>query len=138
MPKAIQKAPQAKPHLSLHTNDANDFLAKYKQAWETRNADLVASLFTRDAQYTSGPFGEPILGREAIHDHWNSATKGQEDIRFAVSNSFHSGFILVAEWACTYRDRASTKRKELAGVFLADFYGSQVRVFREYSLSRAI
>ena len=123
---------------SLRARDANEFLDKFKQAWETRDADLAASLFTRDARYKENPFGEPIIGREAIHDYWATATATQEDIRFAVTNSLHAGYVLIAEWTCDYRDRSSGKARQLAGMFFADFYGTQVRAFREYWLSRAL
>ena len=122
---------------TLSASDAKQFLKKYKQAWETRDADLAASLFTRDARYKENPFGEPIIGREAIHDYWAAATAQQEDIHFTVTNFLHTGYILIAEWTCQYRDLASGRPRELAGMFFADFYGNQVRAFREYWQSRA-
>ena len=79
---------------------------------------------------------EAIVGREAIHDYWAGATGRQEDIHFTVGTCVHSGYMLAAEWTCTYQDRSSGDKKELAGMFLADFYGKQVRRFREYWLSR--
>ena len=126
----------AKRPATLRITDARDFLAKYKQAWEERDPELAASLFTRDARYQVNPFAEPIVGREAIHDYWAGATSDQEDIRFAATNCVHSGYVLAVEWTCNYRDRASDERKELAGMFFADFYGKQVRHFREYYQSR--
>jgi hypothetical protein len=123
---------------SLSARDVKEFLAKYKKAWETRDADLAASLFTRDARYHETPFEDPIVSREAIFNYWKSATGKQEDIHFTVRSSFHVGYIVLAEWTCKYRDRASGQRRELAGMFLADFYGKQARVFREYWLSRAL
>jgi nuclear transport factor 2 (NTF2) superfamily protein len=129
---ATKRAPQQ----PLSTSDATDFLIKYKEAWETRNADLAAGLFTRDAQYREDPFGEVIVGREAIHNYWVGATARQEQIHFTVGTFLRSGYILAAEWTCTYQDRSSGEKKELAGMFLADFYGKQVRHFREYWHSR--
>lgn len=126
----------AKAQIALHASVAKEFLEKYKKAWDTRDADLAASLFTRDARYKANPFEEPIIGREAIHDYWAEATGRQEDIHFTVTNSLHTGYVLIAEWTCTYR--ATGKRRELAGMFFADFYGPQVRAFREYWQSRAL
>jgi len=131
-------APLPKQQAKLHASVAKEFLEKYKKAWETRDAGLAASLFTRDVRYKENPFGEPISGREAIHHHWAGATRQQEDIHFTVTNSLHTGYFLVAEWTCSYRDRATGKRRELAGMFFADFYGTQVRTFREYWQSRAL
>lgn len=118
--------------------DANRFLATYKQAWETRDPDLAANLFTRDAHYWETPFGEPIVSREAIRAYWKTATDAQRDIRFTVRDSFAVGHTLVAEWSCTYTHQpsgspaAAGERRELAGILLADFYGEEVRSFREY------
>jgi hypothetical protein len=110
---------------------ARKFLARYQEAWETRNADLAASLFTRDAHYWENPFGAPIVGREAIRVYWEAATHAQEDIHFAVKNFLHHRYTLVAEWTCKYKYRPSGERRELAGILIADFYGQQVRSFRE-------
>jgi limonene-1,2-epoxide hydrolase len=136
--KTTNKKPvAASRRRALRSQDADNFLLSYKQAWETRDADLAAALFTRDARYQEVPFGEPIIGREAIHDYWRAATAEQEDIHFTVKHAFRDGYNLVAEWTCTFRDRTSGRRRELAGMFIADFYGKQVRRFREYWQSRA-
>jgi ketosteroid isomerase-like protein len=118
--------------------DGERFLAAYKEAWETRNAALAASLFTRDADYWENPFGEPIVGREAISAYWKAATDSQEGIRFTVHQTLRAGYTLIAEWTCTYKKRPSGQRRELSGVLLADFYGKQVRTFREYWQRRVI
>ena len=131
---ATKRAPT--PQQSLTAADVKHFLAKLKKAWETRDADLAAGLFTRDAHYKQDPFAEPVVGREAIHDYWAGATGRQEDIHFTVGAVIQSGYMLAAEWSCTYQDRSSGEKKELAGMFFADFYGKQVRHFREYWLSR--
>lgn len=126
---------KSKRQPTLTDSDAKTFLTRYKRAWETRDADLAAALFTRDVQYREDPFSPPVVGREAIHDYWAGATRHQQDIHFTVGTFVHSGYILVAEWTCSYKS-PSGERKELVGVLLADFYGKQVRTFREYWHSR--
>jgi ketosteroid isomerase-like protein len=133
---AVAAKPAPTPRQSLTAADVKHFLAKFKKAWETRDADLAAGLFTRDAQYKQDPFSEAIVGREAIHDYWAGATGRQDDIHFTVGDVVQCGYILAAEWTCTYQDRSSGEKRELAGMFFADFYGKQVRHFREYWLSR--
>lgn len=120
----------------LRTTDTNRFLASFKEAWETRNAELAASLFTRDARYMEHPFEPPVVGREAIHDRWHLFTASQQDVHFTVKNAFRNGYVLVVEWTCNYRHRESGQPGEIAGMFIADFYGKQVRSFRQYSHSR--
>ena len=143
LPKGRQEIEIEKTHpdplLSLHqpltvcrSRFLGTALTQYKEAWETRDADLAATLFTRDAHYWENPFGEAIVGREAIRAYWQAATDTQEDIHFKVGNAFHHKYTLVAEWTCDYRHRPTGELRELAGIMFADFYGVQVRTFREY------
>ena len=125
-------SPGSRKRGQLRGSVAKKFLAQYKEAWESRNADLAASLFTRDAHYWENPFGKATVGREAIHAYWDAATREQEDIQFAVKSSFHQHYTLVAEWICSYTHRPSREHRELAGMMFADFYGGQARTFREY------
>ncbi len=127
-----------KARAKLDVATAKKFLATYKEAWETRNAELAASLFTRDAHYWETPFGEPIVGREGIAAYWKKATETQDRIDFKVVNSLQSRYALFAEWTCTYTHRPTGERRELAGSLLADFYGKQVRTFREYWHRRVV
>lgn len=122
----------------LTARTAQRFLAQYKEAWESRHADLAASLFTRDAHYWETPFGPPIVGREAIRSYWKAATEKQQDIHFSVRSSLHQKYTLVADWVCAYRSLPSGERRELAGMMFAEFYGDQVRTFRECWVRRTL
>lgn len=122
----------------LTARTAQRFLGQYKEAWEARNADQAANLFTRDAQYWENPFGPPILGREAIREYWKSATSKQEDIHFKVRNSFLQKYSFAIDWKCAYRSLPGGERRELAGIMIAEFYGGQVRTFRECWLRRDV
>lgn len=140
MAKTSGKKPEpgSRRRAKLDAATANKFLAAYKEAWETRNAELAANLFTRDAHYWETPFGEPIVGREGIATYWKKATEKQDKIQFKVVNSLQSRYTLFAEWTCTYTHRPTSERRELAGILLADFYGKQVRTFREYWHRRVV
>ncbi len=130
--RAKGRGAEARRSASSRRTTAKRFLAAYKQAWETRDAVLAASLFTRDAHYWETPFGEPAVGREAICTYWKNAADTQKNIHFTVHRSYLVRYHLVAEWNCTYKHRPTGERRELAGVLVADFYGGQVRCFREY------
>ena len=112
---------------------AKRFLAAYKQAWEKRDAELAAHLFTRDVHYWEEPFARPIVGREDVYTHWKKFTHHQDHIHFYVQHFYRDAHMLVAEWTCTFALRPGGERRKLAGVFLADFYGRQVRSFRQYA-----
>jgi ketosteroid isomerase-like protein len=112
--------------------DANKWLQDYRRAWETRDADMAACLFTRDIHYQEKPFDEAIVGRDAVRSYWKNATDQQEDIHFTVKDSITVGHELIAHWGCTYRHKPSGEKRQLAGILLANFYGEEVRTFREY------
>jgi len=46
-----------------------DWLDAYKRAWETRDPEAAANLFTANANYHETPFEDPVRGREGIRDY---------------------------------------------------------------------
>jgi len=137
--KAVKAGrPKSRRPGRLTAGTAQRFLAQYREAWESRDPDLASNLFTRDAHYWENPFGPPIVGREAIRAYWKAATEKQEDIHFSVRNFFSQKFALAIDWKCAYRSLPSGERRELAGMMIADFYGGQVRTFRECWLRRTL
>ena len=58
--------------MSHHVTHASisAWLATYWRAWETYDRDLIASLWTDDAQYRWHPADEPTVGRDAIVEAW--------------------------------------------------------------------
>ncbi len=118
--------------------DAKKFLQDYARAWETRDADLAASLFTSDAIYQETPFGEPIVGRQAIRAYWENATKNQKDIDVLIKEPHVDGNLVIAEWGTRYAHLSTGARQELRGILLAEFEGELVSSFREYWLHRSL
>jgi hypothetical protein len=59
-----------------------EWLDDYGRAWEERDADAAASLFTEDAVYQWGPFGRRLRGRPVIREAWAEATDEQRNIKF--------------------------------------------------------
>lgn len=70
---------------------AKRFLAAYKQAWEKKDAELAAHLFTRDAHYWEDPFARPIVGREGVYTHWKKFTHSTDHIHFHVHHFYRDG-----------------------------------------------
>ncbi|MFQ5817408.1 MAG: nuclear transport factor 2 family protein [Terriglobia bacterium] len=118
--------------------NARKFLESYGRAWETRDAELAASLFTDEATYQEEAFAEPLVGRAAIRAYWQNATSTQKEINFVAGQPVVSGNLLIAEWSCRYTHVSTGKRRELRGVLLAEFAGEKVRAFREYWVRREL
>jgi uncharacterized protein (TIGR02246 family) len=81
--------------------DLERFMATYKQAWETSDADLLASLFAADGVYHNTPFAEQE-GHDSIRAYWQR-TKLQKDIlvRYQLVQAHARGG--VARWHTTYQ-----------------------------------
>jgi hypothetical protein len=59
------------------------------RAWETGDDDLMASLFTEDANYRSAPFREPFRGHDEIRAYArrNAGTQRDKHVRMGRPSS---------------------------------------------------
>jgi len=97
------------------------WLSDYKTAWETRDADLAARLFTSDASYREQPFEAPQLGEDGVRNYWSQATADQRDVRFSSSVLAEDGRMGIAHWRAEITRASSGALVELDGVFLLEF-----------------
>jgi predicted ester cyclase/ketosteroid isomerase-like protein len=97
------------------------WLRSYGDAWEARDPDAAASLFTEDASYQWGPFEAPLTGRPAIGARWSEATSGQDDVRFQSDLLGMTEDHAVAEWSCAFVRPGTGRRVSLRGIFLLRF-----------------
>ena len=97
------------------------WLAAYGAAWESRDPDAAAALFTADATYQETPFDDPFTGRDAIRDYWSTVTADQADIDFDYDVVAVSGDIGTALWSARFRSISGDVPVELNGVFVLEF-----------------
>ncbi len=113
--------------------DLSSWLDAYGQAWEGRDADAAASLFTDEATYQWGPFEEPLRGRDAIRERWASAVAAQAEISFGyepLAVSEGRGFV---RWWVSFLVPAARQRVRLEGIFqVALDDGGSCQEFREW------
>jgi ketosteroid isomerase-like protein len=58
----------------------DEWIAAYGRAWEERDADAAAEIFTPDALYRSNPYAPAHEGRDGVHAYWSDATQTQADV----------------------------------------------------------
>ncbi len=51
-------------------DDVQRWLDAYVEAWRTYDAAAIGALFAADATYRYQPYGEPVVGRDAIVADW--------------------------------------------------------------------
>ena len=113
--------------------DLSAWLGRYGRAWEARDADRFAALFSPDVRYHWTPFDEPQAGRGAVADAFRNAVQRQEDILFDATILSFQERTGIARWRCSFRRPGATSRVRLDGIFLMEFDDAGLcATFREW------
>jgi ketosteroid isomerase-like protein len=116
---------------------ADAWLRGYGAAWEARDGEAAARLFTEDSVYCWGPFDQPLIGRDAIDERWSEATGGQRDVQFRHEILGVDGERVFARWRSRFVRSSTGERVELDGVFVLDFKDDRLcRRLQEWWLAR--
>ena len=119
--------------ITLTGADFESWLRGYGKAWEGRDADAAAALFTPDAEYYWTPFDPPQRGRAEIAAAWSGAVQGQRDIAFEFDVLAAAGARGSAHWHTRFISVPDGTPVELDGILIAEFAGAgQCRTFREW------
>ena len=94
------------------------WLDAYKRAWQEKDPEAAADLFTAEATYQETPFEAPVRGREGIRDYWWDATRYQEGIEFSSEILAATETDGIAHWHCGFTKLTSGSVVELDGIFL--------------------
>jgi len=89
-------------------------------AWEQRDPDAAAALFTDDATYSTDPHAPPKRGRSAIRAYWAGEIAGQDGVTVRFGTPVVSGNRATAEWWATLHDSADGPAT-LAGIVVLRF-----------------
>lgn len=95
------------------------WLEGYRQAWENRDPEAAAALFTADAPYREQPYQDPFPGAEGVRRYWTEVTAAQSEVRFRYGTPLIAGDRAVVEWWVTMVNGGADVT--LAGVFLLRF-----------------
>ena len=112
--------------------EAQKLIEVYGRAWETKDPDLIVSIFTDDATYDDPH--EPIKnGKEAIRQYWVTKVIGeQDDIKFRLKNIWIDGNTIIAEWDATFIDTKRNLHIEMTEVAIFTTRGGKFSSLREY------
>jgi SnoaL-like domain len=106
---------------ALQVASLEAWLARYGQAWESRDAELAAALFSDEASYQETPYDAPLAGRGAIGDYWRRVTADQRDVNFRARPIAVSSQTGIAQWSARFRLESVGAIVELNGVFVLEF-----------------
>ena len=111
--------------------DVRSWLDGYRRAWEERDPDAAAALFTEDASYREQPYQEAFQGRDGVREYWAGVTATQDEVRFRSGTPVVQGDRAAVEWWVTMLNGGV--EVTLAGEFLLRFADDGLcRELREY------
>ena len=107
------------------------WLEGYRLAWENRDAEAVAELFTQDSTYRSNIFEDAYQGRAGVKAYWESVTSSQSDVRVQMGRPFVDGSRVTVEFWTNMK--VDNEEITLPGCLLLDFDDKWLcRGLREY------
>jgi ketosteroid isomerase-like protein len=98
-----------------------EWLEAYGEAWEQRDADAAAKLFTDEALYQWGPFGRRLRGRPMIREAWAEAVEDQQNIEFGFEVITATARGGIVRWWCAADIPSRNVRGRLEGIFRLAF-----------------
>lgn len=108
-----------------------EWVDAYRVAWETRDPEAAASLFTSDASYREKIVEAPYHGRDGVRTYWSSVTASQDEVRVRMGRPFAAGDRVAVEFWTTMK--VDSEAATIAGCLLLDFTDEWLcRRLREY------
>jgi uncharacterized protein (TIGR02246 family) len=101
--------------------DLQRWLEAYGRAWETRDPEAVAALFTADARYFEKPFDEPAVGHEGIRNYWKREVGDHRQVQFSYEIMTIDGNVGYASWKTRFKIIPSGNAAYLDGIFVLEF-----------------
>lgn len=103
----------------------------YRQAWESRDPDAAAALFTEDSTYRERIFDEAHRGPEGVAEYWAGVTAGQSEVSVRMGRPFVDGKRATVEFWTNMK--VDGQDVTLPGCMLLDFDDDwRCRRLREY------
>lgn len=116
----------------MKKEDAIKLIEIYGKAWETRDPELIVTIFTEDATYLDPK--EPLnIGRDAIKQYWITKVIGeQDDIKFSLKHVWVDEDSVIAEWHVTFKDTKRNLFIEMDEIAIFSTKGDKFSSVREY------
>lgn len=105
----------------LTVAELTTWLDAYGDAWESRDADSAASLFSEDSSYRVTPYEDAHLGQSGIRQYWESVTANQRNVEFKHQPLSVTGNTGIAHWSAQFDIEPGDTHLELDGIFVLEF-----------------
>jgi hypothetical protein len=117
----------------------NEWMETYGKASKDNDARASAALFALDASYYETPFSDPMIGRQAIYDYWETGARNLKDKESCYEILAIRKNLVIARWQSSFVSVSSGNHIELDCIFLVEFDDhGKCRLFREWWHSRVV
>ncbi len=90
----------------------------YTVAFDAQDSEAASKLFTEDGTYQWGPFGEQLVGREAIRRAWDEHQDAEEVAEMTYEVIAVTAEVGVARWIASHTNERERRRHRMDGVFV--------------------
>jgi hypothetical protein len=90
----------------------------YTVAFDAQDSEAASKLFTEDGTYRWGPFGELLVGREAIRRAWDEHQDAEEVAEMTYEVIAVTPEVGVARWIASHTNERERRRHRMDGVFV--------------------
>jgi hypothetical protein len=97
------------------------WLDNYVAAWKSYDPRAIGDLFSENAEYLYGPYGEPVRGREAIVANWLEYRDKPNTYEAHYSPVAVEGNVAVANGRSRYTHEDGSFRTEYDNIFVIHF-----------------
>jgi ketosteroid isomerase-like protein len=105
----------------MHSDALHEWLTAYGRAWETRDPEAAAALFTEDIAYYEKPYTDPARGREGVRQYWDDAVSDHGAVSFSFEILAISDEQSFVRWLANLNRLSSGKRVMIDGIFILKF-----------------
>ncbi len=93
----------------------SQWLDNIKQAWETKNFEVLAVILAEELHYFESPFLSPLRSKKEVVAQWSKDLEIQRDIRFDYDILHESNTDCFTHWTASFQKENSTV--SLDGIF---------------------
>ncbi len=99
----------------------------------------MMELFSDDAEYRADPFMQPLMGSNAIREHWNTSVAEQAHVEFDAERVWVSGRTVLGSWHVALTQRATAERIRIRGFSTMELdEAGLIAQMRDWSVKRVV
>ena len=88
-------------------SDLKEISERYFAAWEARDPDAIVALHTEDTRFWSHLGTEPVVGREAVREHFAELFARFPEFSFETYRVLYGPDFWVLDWALIFKPEGS-------------------------------